>query len=85
MSDAFDKYMEAARRRAARRPAATKISLRKNGTFSVLKRGRVVQSNLRNVDELDAFLRGFDPKLAERMANRDRHAALINQLVSEEI
>jgi hypothetical protein len=84
MTDAFDKYMEAARRRRERRPAVTKIKYGKTG-ISILKRGRVV-GRVKNCSELDAFLRGFDPALAERMADAvsGRAEARIQRLLTEE-
>ena len=69
MTDAFDKYMEAARRRRERRPVATKLRYTRTG-ISILKRGKVVY-RVRTVRELDAFLRGYDPALAQRMADAE--------------
>jgi hypothetical protein len=84
MTDAFDKYMEAARRRRERRPVATKIRHTKNG-ISVLKRGKVVY-RVKTYADLEAFLQGYDPALAARMADAvsGRAEARIQRLLQEE-
>lgn len=87
MTDAFDKYMEAARRRRARRPVATKIRFLKS-RISITSRGRVIAAFFHKDSNASgnmmAFLRGYDPQLAARMDRRDHTAALITKLVGED-